>query len=116
MKNILCILFIITFSQLGHSQEPPPGMMEKGKPDPAQFEKHKKMILADLDSRIAAGQELKACVVKAKSHEDMKKCRDQEQEKMKKHFQEMQTQAKEKNLDEKIKRLQNEKSKLNEKK
>jgi predicted nuclease with TOPRIM domain len=111
MKKILFGLIFIGLSQTGFAEE--------GKPDPARFEKHKKMMLEEVDARITAIQSLKTCISGAKAQEDIEKCRHAEQDSMKKHREEMQAKMKEHKkeaIDDRIKKLQDEKSKLEEKK
>ena len=81
------------------------------KPKDDGFDKHKQMILQELDERISVAQTMKTCVSAAHGKEDLKVCR----EKHEKIDQDLKAKMKERrkqNIDENIKHLQDEKSKI----
>ncbi len=89
MKRLLAVMafsaltFIVSAPVLAEDQAPstPPAATAPSKRQ-AAFEKRKEIILARLDKRISALQELRSCVSSANNRDDMKQCRDSFREKM----------------------------------
>jgi len=102
---ILTCFFGMSFSAL--AADPTPAKTD------TNFPKHKQETLDHLDKMISAMQEMRTCVAGAKAHEDMKACHEAQEKNM--HAMEMQHKEHRKEMiDDQIKRLQDEKAKMNE--
>jgi len=79
--------------------------------NPAQFEEHKKNVLAEMEKGSALHQTVKSCIQAATNQEGIKKCRETakaDREKLQTERKQMRAQK----LDERIKKLQDEKAKM----
>ena len=78
------------------------------------FDKMKQMYLSTLDSRMAILLDEKSCANNAKAGEDLKKCHELTEQKMK-DLQKKNMEAKKQMIDEQIKKLQEQKEQMQEK-
>ena len=80
--------------------------------NPEQFAKHKQEAVSDVDARIGSLQSMKSCMQGAQNHDGMQACRKTHQEQEQK-MREAHKAEKQKNIDDRIQKLQDEKAKLN---
>lgn len=102
MKRLILLGALLIAATVAQAEGAP------GNPDFAKFKKDK---LEGLETRISVLQEQKSCLGSASSHEDMKKCHDSMEGK-EKELKAKHEAMKAQHIDDKIKKLQEEKAKL----